>query len=219
MIKPIFGTAFAILLTVGATAASASTVTFTTFDSTNADQLNPVVTISDDVSGEFLVTLTLPTLESGDLVSVYFDIDPAPTNTELASLSVVSIDPAVSVGSSFSYQFENGINAETDDFCENNILSGGLALPLFEGSVCYPQTGNSQADTASPVSFKIVDVNGVLTLDDFASLGLRYKSSSNDGGSDKLYGLVATVPLPAAGWLMMAGLGGIAAMSRRKRAA
>ena len=48
-----------------------------------------------------------------------------------------------------------------------------------------------------------------------------FNKEGNDPGLSN-YGTISTpnvIPLPAAGWLLIAGLGGLAAVKRRKRAA
>jgi hypothetical protein len=66
--------------------------------------------------------------------------------------------------------------------------------------------GLTAANTTSPLSF------------DF--FGVRFQSVAENGGfggSTSFEG--SAIPLPAAGWMLLAGIGGLAAMRRRKKAA
>ena len=144
----------------------------------------------------------------------------AQADPDLNNLVFQSDAPNVSPGSDYSYEFsEAGINAKTygGGVCGNNILAGGLTLPAFEGVACHRSRGPNQPnDGVTPYLLTIFDPDAVLSIGDFAGIGLRYKSSSNDSGSDKLFSsTVSTVPLPASALLMLGALGGLAFVRRK----
>ncbi|MBC7154879.1 MAG: VPLPA-CTERM sorting domain-containing protein [Rhodobacteraceae bacterium] len=62
--------------------------------------------------------------------------------------------------------------------------------------------------------FSTALLSGAGTLDGNAWYNLESGTSTLG-----IYANIAAVPLPAAGWLMMAGIGGLAAMRRRRKAA
>ena len=88
-----------------------------------------------------------------------------------------------------------------------SILVGSDALPLNEGHPGLVE----------------LDVIAGVVQDTYAAgfSSLFYFTSAGGRPGDEIYleVLTAVVPLPAAGWLLLGGLGGLAAMKRRKKAA
>lgn len=86
-----------------------------------------------------------------------------------------------------------------------SILGG---VPTYLGRILNDVASSSVKATSAFEYIRLVDV----TLDEFPS------SPSGDG-FDVDFISVAPVPLPAAGLMLLAGVGGLAAMRRRKKAA
>ncbi len=207
-----------------AAGASAATVTFTDWTSTNAQQLHPKLTVSE-IAGGFEISSELLAPELGTLVALFFDFGTGWTDAALSGLSMISLAPDISVGNLFSYVFETGIGATPKGAaCGNDGNLNGLALPAFEGVACYKSTGPVWPSRGvNPVVIQILDPDSVLTLASFEGVGLRYKESNNGGtgSSDKLFSATpdvpAPVPLPAGGLLLLAALGGLGIAARRRK--
>ena len=180
-------------------AASAASLTFSDFTSTNPDQLDPTVTITEN-GLNFDVSLDLADGQFGNLTTFYIAAD---GDLSCGSLTNFSTSPTSCVTNLSNVPNDGSINPLDDDFD-------------FDLALTFLQTGSNKVDVALPFSFSIVET--MLELSDFEAIGLRFKSSSNAGGSDKLVGTpdMTPIPLPAAGWMLIAGLGGLAAARRRK---
>ena len=210
-----------------AAGASAATVTFSDWKSTNDEQLHPVLTITE-ILGGFEISSELLSPDLGTLVTLFFDFGTGLTNDALSSLSMVSIAPNTPVGNLFSFVFTNGIGSTPQGAaCGNDgaINGEGLGnLPTFEGVACYKSTGpNWPSREVNPVTLQIKDPDSILTLASFEGIGLRYKESNNGGpgNSDKLFSATpdvpAPIPLPAAGLLLVGALGGLGIAARRRK--
>jgi hypothetical protein len=206
---------------------SAATITFGDYTSTNADSLSPLVTVNDDTPGSFLVTVTHVAPSNGSLNLIAFDLG-------AASFSSTDIFDVSNGGTALTFQ-SPCTNTGTTQVSSGNYCVGS-SVPLGGNSnnlnpfdttpfdlvlAFYNNDGVGRLE--SPLTFRISDQGGTLTLDNFLAVGLRFQSANNDEGSDKLVGTPVTppevIPLPAAGWLLIGGLAGLAAMKRRRRAA
>mgnify|MGYP001809844443 CR=1 FL=1 len=70
---------------------------------------------------------------------------------------------------------------------------------------------------------KFLAASALLLMTSGASIGKAVsvnvsKLEAGEGGQGSLGGSISAVPLPAAGWMLLAGLGGIAVMRRRSNA-
>lgn len=221
------------LLALSTGAASAATITFGNYTSSNdgegtnpaiPDSLTPLVTVSDEVPGGFLVTVTHVAPSNGSLNLIAFDLGTAVftsgdvtnvsdngTAMTLASPCPGGQGPAVG-----SYCF--GTSAPLGG--SNNNLNPFDSAP-FDVVLAF-NNNDGVGRLGVPLTFQLSNLGGTLTLDSFLSVGLRFQSANNESGSDKLVGTpveTPVVPLPAAGWLLIGGLAGLAAMKRGARTA
>ena len=216
--------AAAAVFMLGTVGAGAATITFGNYTSSNgADKLNPLVTVSDDPAGSFLVTVSQIAPSDGHLNLIAFDLGSA----TFASADVTNVTHDGSLLSFQSVCTNTGPNqVKSGNYCVGGTVPlGGNSNNLnpfdttaFDVVLAF-FNNNSIADLGSTLTFNLSDKGGTLTLDDFASVGLRYQSANNQAGSDKLIGEPvnpAPVPLPAAGLLLLGGIGALAAAARRK---
>jgi hypothetical protein len=172
-----------------------------------------------------------PARSSLTIDNTAFNIDPVPIGTADYLIGTLTWENAASPGSitpdefsatadmflnftspvafagveGLSFGIENTVNAAGDDIAfmvGDGDLNFGLPLPVSSGNLTL--NGFSVALlTGSAGSFS----NGLW--------------QNAEGGTSVLgvYANISAVPLPAAGWLMIAGLGGLAALRRRKKAA
>lgn len=191
-------------------AASAASLTYDSWTDTDAPSISPVVTITDEGSSVFLVDIALEAGSlTGSILAMFFDVganygDMSVTDGSYDPSSITSTSGVVAPSSVGSNENLNGVPAAITD--------------LFDFALEFAM---NDAVGTNALSFKLTDANDALALSDFNYLGLRVQQVGPNGeDSDKL---VATstpvVPLPAAGWLLLGGIGGIAALKRRKKKA
>lgn len=128
--------------------------------------------------------------------------------------NLLANDSSVNGGPFNSITFDYGAGNKTTLMGPGNP-NGGLGQDDGITSVVFTFGGALEAAMAA--AFEDGFESGALAL------GLRFKAVNGTGaGSDKLLYTGSTdmpaVPLPAAGWMLIAGLGGLAAMKRRKGA-
>lgn len=217
----------AVVLACGASSVSAATLTFdswlTTTDNPVIDS-DPTVVVDDAATANNLTfTVSIP-FANAELSGVWLDLDTAATFSvgDFTSLTTgVTID---------SVQFNvndlgNGINLSGD-------AAGGSSAGVFFVGLRFDdgENGGAGRQIELPLTFAVNDQSGTLGLGDVERVGLRFQSVGTlgvdglGGGSEKLVSAPlgdsgTVIPLPAAGWLLLAGIGGLAAMARRKKAA
>lgn len=112
-----------------------------------------------------------------------------------------------------------------------NIPAPNGVTPSFSASFSAdsnPPAAPNGINIGEFVNFSVLMAGGIAFSDVIAAmdsgklrLGVHVQAFPNGGSESFVNGVVeppAPVPLPAAGWLMIAGLGGLAALRRRKRA-
>lgn len=158
----------------------------------------------------------------GDFVHHNYSILMAGGSLESVLLDVV-IDIAElgrSITSQFVFHHEETPNqvpcaSESVSVCDD-VVTIGLSL------------GGTDSFIIDDVEY-VFNIDGFRLLDEDGNLGediltrfLTLEDQSNEAflvGSFVTKASVAPIPLPAAGWLMIAGLGGLAALRRKKKAA
>lgn len=130
-----------------------------------------------------------------------------------ATLSVTLTDPVSdTVTEALSFNIFNTGNPSSDVILGLTFEDYGLDLPVRIGSSGY---------AVESFSFDLLgDTTGeaLLTFDRPNGTGLQWVNPENNISTVGIYANIAPVPLPAAGWMLIAGLGGLAAMRRRKTA-
>ena len=203
-----------VALGIGATGASAASITFDTWETTSDNPVidtAPTVVVDDAANANKLTfSISIPNA-NGQLSGVWLDF--------VSELSFI-IDDVDSLTDGVSItRFESPADSDLG----NGINLNGTSSGEFYLGFGFDD-GDGGRQVGLPLSFTLDDKGGTLGLDDLERIGLRFQSVGTlgqdglGGGSEKLVGGVPVVPLPAAGWLLIAGLGGLAALRRRKQA-
>lgn len=199
------GAVVAVVMIAGA--ASAASVTFDTWTDTDSPSTDPLIVISEIGTNSFEVDVSLGIGSLvGSIITLYFDV-----GTNYAAMDVDDCCYVPSSASSTSGVIDPG-SVSSFGQIGSNVYTG------FDFALEFDKKDGVGGDTS--VSFKLDDGNGILALEDFYAMGVRVQEVGPQGASDKLFGYVSLtpVPLPAAGWLLLAGVGGLAAMRRRNKA-
>lgn len=199
--RPIATAALAVVL--AAPAAQAATVSFSALPNTSFATMAPTATTG---TVQVNVTNSVP----GDRRSPWKST-PADGNP----LATTGIFTAVLAGASALYEFGTRQIAATfvwgspDDYNKVEFLRGGAVVDTYE---ITPVTN------IAPATFR---QNGATaTFTDIAGGSFdAMRFSSSDFSFEYANLSVAPIPLPAGGLLLIAGLGGLAAMRRRKQLA
>jgi hypothetical protein len=203
------------LVVCSAAPALASTVTYTTSLQTGnmCTGCGPFGTISvADVAGhpnELSVGLTLAPNEvfasTGAGAALLFDISGNP------SLSVMSLLPA---GFSFHQQSTHADGSGNwNTFIACDVCGNGTSPPQNSGPISFILSVSS--GTLTPSSF-VTNNNGFLFASD---IGVPNGSGGFFTGDVVTTGPLTPVPLPAAAWLLISGIGALGAMRRMRKVA
>ena len=198
--------------------ANAASVTFGNFVSNDSSPLDATVKIEQNMN-MFTFSLDLADGDTGRITGFYVG-----TTGDVQCSSVTAL-----LGSPTCSNDPSGGNNNNN---LNGLIGNGAEAVaanynIFDFKLTYPQQGNELDidEKLFPVTlFKIT--SDTLTLADFENIGLRFQDSNAPGGSEKLFSDkpvmdkpdtpdMPAVPLPAAGFMLLAGLGGLAAARRR----
>ena len=201
-------------LVLGALALSAGSAMATTFDPIFVESSGNRPSSEGDITGTRVIT---PDIGAGDAVGLAGRIVNAVDKWEFTVLRGWSIG-FVDLDLDDQKFFDSSNITDPCAGCEDNGDVTSAIFSIFEAS---------DLSTAIFTTNSIDAVNGGGTENtalDFVGVAGTYvlkidgsQASTNNPGATYDIGITA-VPLPAAGWMLIAGLGGLAAMRRRKKA-
>ena len=198
--KMIIGAAASVLAVMAIAGSAEAAVVSFKLDQKLSDDSDPAFTdvTLEDIEGGVKFTYTLNYDFDGDIVAAYFNVD------ESVPLPNASFSSPVT-----------GVAYNT-----RNVQSGNIGA-TYDIGVAIGEPGlKGGSDRFNDFMFTIL-ADG-LDVSDFLeqSFAVRVQSTGEDGeGSAKIGGTspgMTPIPLPAAGWMLIAGLGGLAAARRRK---
>ncbi|MFV0358624.1 VPLPA-CTERM sorting domain-containing protein [Tropicimonas sp.] len=191
-----------------ASAASALTVSFSLDDARGSVPMPTNVTLEDVAGGVKFSYAVDSSVVEGDVVAVYFNL--------LGDLPL-------------SYSFEE--LAPDDSFITaqatntSNVQAGNIG-EVFDFGLAIGTTG-LKGGSDQYLSFSFTMFASDLDVTDFygQTFAARGQSIGQNGDSAKQFGVAPTapggpsseVPLPAAGWLLVSGMGGLVALGRRRK--
>lgn len=182
-------------------------------DNNGMGQDDSTLGIEDFVFSE---EITGPTLVQIGQINWFNEANTAAVDfAAIADINLTLTSPvAGSVTEALAFNIDNTPNNPADNILALTFSDFGLSLPVPVGDLTLLEFVFQLIDPIAGESLLITSVANGLRLnwtnpeDNISSLGLYARF---DGP--------APVPLPAAGWLLLAGLGGLAAVRRRRKAA
>lgn len=168
------------------------------------------IAFDDDTSGQIGVTVTA-TGSSADMLGLGFDWGGSALDTTLPDTDFVWVSSNTGQGIT---------NVCTDTLSCGPGLNFNGALPQDETFDYIVRMGASGSGGGLITDFSFYILTDE-SLDDVLTDSFGIRAQSTEEGSIKLvdFTRVAEVPLPAAGFLLLGGLGALGAMKRRRKAA
>lgn len=164
----------------------------------------PVAANSAIVSGSWNFTATVGAVTySGSFSVTGLDTDQSYTNSTAAGFAVsTSFDTSENGGNAFNYDptFGSGL-----------FTIGGLA------GVTATSSGVGALQITPAVNDWYLVITGFGSSNTFNSFGYRPIGGGGTDGTE--IGTVEPVPLPAAAWLLLSGVGGLGVLGRRRKVA
>ncbi|WP_299837852.1 VPLPA-CTERM sorting domain-containing protein [uncultured Jannaschia sp.] len=212
MFRKITGLVLGSFMMIGT--ASAATVSYTTAETDPKVQL-----LLDDGAVDGAVRFTLSAVTGfADFLGLGFDFSGTKIlKSKIDLVSFASTHNRPDVPALVLFGDNTGSQSTCGNGCNFNG-GGGTGDTAFDYILRIGEQGGGKKNVAGIV----FDIGGV-ALADFSNFAVRAQETSN--GNSIKYGLnpdatvPSPVPLPAAGFGLMAGLGALAALRRRKRAA
>jgi hypothetical protein len=143
---------------------------------------------------------------SNDALGPYYSNAPTPGTIMTAVGGAASLNAPTGFGGTASFYYSSSDNASVSIYSGLNgsgTLLGSFALAANSQNGCA-DTPFCHWDLAS------LNFSGI-------AQSIQFGSAANLAGFDNV--TVSTVPLPAAGWLLLSALGGLGVVARRKRTA
>lgn len=194
---------------------------YNSWTTNEGDSGNYILTVTDQGAGNFNFNLTVDPWNA-EALGVFVDLgnynfDAAPSVTSSSS-SPTSLNPAVELFATDT----------TDNGCGNGCNLDGLSPPVATPDGQWEMVfrlGGQGYDGVQTFEWAVAGLTDIAESD-FGLVGIRAQQLCDAGstlpngsctGSDKSYGSVQVVPIPAAAWLFGSGLAGLAGIARRKK--
>lgn len=197
-----------------AAAAQAATVTYANTDPTPKAQLT-----IDDAAAPNTLRFSLSTLMgTADYLGLGFNFDGLLTQASLKLVSATRLDGTAITPALQLY----GNGKKQVGSCGSGCnFNGSGSASLFDYIIRIGSNGGGNGGN-NYVASVVFDITTTAKLSDLSQFAFRAQETSNPGGSIKADlepQQPAPVPLPASAVLLMAGMGGLASLRRRKKAA
>lgn len=212
------GFALLALLTLSSTA-QAATITFSNFNHAGSDDVNYIVTVSDDTAGKFTVNYQVDpasTYTTAKFTGFFFDVaDPFVANNSPYNATNLSLTTQSPVSCAQAFNTNQVVGGSG---CNTTLVLGAGAGAFqdhaFDVGIAWKN--NDLTGSGTYGSFQIADLG--LSLADWTAIGMRGQATTGAGGSAKEFQYMANtvVPVPAAAWLFGTGLLGLVAVARRR---